>query len=67
MFLRWNYDLFDIEKKIRIRKINGHKENNRICCLAWNNYILTTGWLGNLIINHDLTGKNILLILLKHI
>ena len=60
-----NCELFDIEKKIRIRKINGHKENNRICSLAWNNYILSTGSKDTLIINHDVREKNHIINILK--
>ena len=60
-----NCDLYDIEKKIRIRTINGHKENNRICSLAWNNYILSTGSKDTLIINHDVREKNHIINILK--
>ena len=57
--------LYDIEKKIKIRKLNGHKENNRICSLSWNNYILTTGSKDTNIINHDVRDKNHIINILK--
>jgi cell division cycle protein 20 (cofactor of APC complex) len=57
--------LYDIEKKIKIRQLNGHKENNRICSLSWNNYILTTGSKDTNIINHDVRDKNHIINILK--
>ena len=49
--------LYDIEKLVRIRKMDGHKENSRVSALSWNKYIISTGGKDGNIINHDVRDK----------
>ena len=47
--------LWDINKKIKIREIDAH--NNRVSCLAWNNNILSSGSKDKYIKNFDIRIK----------
>ena len=48
-------ELWDIEKNSKIRNLNGH--SNRVSCLNWNCYLLSTGSKDSLILNHDVRIK----------
>lgn len=48
--------LWDINKKIKIREIEAHVD--RISCLSWNEYILSSGSKDKLIKNFDVRNKN---------
>jgi len=49
-------ELWDIEKKIKIRSLKGH--NDRVGTLAWNGYNLYSGSKDTNIISHDVRIKN---------
>ena len=49
-------ELWDIEKKIKIRNLNGHKD--RVGTLTWNNFNLFSGSKDTNIINHDIRIRN---------
>ena len=49
-------ELWDIEKKIKIRSLKGH--NERVGALAWNGYNLYSGSKDTIIFNHDVRIKN---------
>ena len=49
-------ELWDIEKKIKIRNLNGHKD--RVGTLTWNNFNLFSGSKDTNIINHDIRMRN---------
>lgn len=57
--------LYDIEKLVRIRKMDGHKENSRVSALSWNKYIISTGGKDGNIINHDVRDKKHIIHMLK--
>jgi len=48
--------LWDINKKIKIREINAHED--RIACLSWNDYILSSGSRDRYIKNFDVRNRN---------
>ena len=50
-----NIQLWDINKKIKLREIDAH--NNRVSCLAWNNNILSSGSKDKYIKNFDIRMK----------
>ena len=49
-------ELWDIEKKIKIRSLNTH--NDRVGTLAWNGYNLYSGSKDSTILSHDVRIKN---------
>ena len=49
-------ELWDIEKKIKIRSLKGHSE--RVGTLTWNGYNLYSGSKDTIIFNHDVRIKN---------
>jgi WD40 repeat protein len=49
-------ELWDIEKKVKIRTLKGH--NDRVGALAWNGYNLYSGSKDSNIFNHDVRIKN---------
>ena len=49
-------ELWDIEKKIKIRSLNAH--NDRVGALAWNGYNLYSGSKDATILSHDVRIKN---------
>ena len=49
-------ELWDIEKKIKIRNLKGH--NDRVGSLSWNGYNLYSGSKDTNILNHDVRIKN---------
>ena len=49
-------ELWDIEKKIKIRSLKGH--NERVGALTWNGYNLYSGSKDTIIFNHDVRIKN---------
>ena len=48
--------LWDINKKLKIREIEAHED--RISCLSWNEYILSSGSKDKLIKNFDVRNKH---------
>lgn len=48
--------LWDINKKIKLREINAH--DDRISCLSWNEYILSSGSRDRYIKNFDVRNRN---------
>ena len=48
--------LWDIYKKIKLREINAHED--RVTCLSWNDYILSSGSKDRFIINFDVRNKH---------
>ena len=50
-----NIQFWDINKKIKIREIEAH--NNRVSCLSWNDYILSSGSKDRYIKNFDIRMK----------
>ncbi|ETO23337.1 hypothetical protein RFI_13846 [Reticulomyxa filosa] len=55
--------LWDVKNKKVLRRIRGHSA--RVGCLAWNNFILSTGSCDSTIMNHDVRAKESLLATLK--
>lgn len=51
-----NIELWDTIKLQQIRNMAGHEE--RVCSLAWNNYLLSSGSKDTKILNHDVRIRN---------
>ena len=51
-----NIQLWDINKKSKLREIDGHED--RVSCLSWNEYILSSGSKDKFIKNFDVRIKN---------
>ncbi|MCQ2819350.1 MAG: WD40 repeat domain-containing protein [archaeon] len=52
-------EIWDIEHSNKIRTLQGH--NERVSCLSWNNFTLTTGSKDTQILNHDVRTKDSLI------